>query len=303
MEKEIPVIYNCSISESSRENFLAMDLGQYLRKHADMVFPHRHSFYHLALFTGGKGKFTIDFTNFTIEPYTLYFMSPGQVHTWDFEDIPQGYIVNFNVDFFHSLLLNPDYIRQFGFFGSQAEENVLIVPGHQRDRVEALFSELTEEAGDAVYTRQDLLKVILLHLFHLLDHRRDGMQPTGTSTAGQTLLEQFKALVEQHFKKEKFPSFYAEKLRISSNHLNNICKNYLGKQAGEFIRERIILEAKRLLVNPMSSITSLSYELNFSDNSYFTKFFKKSVGMTPEEFRMEHAVYPSFSKNKIILHP
>jgi len=59
----------------------------------------------------------------------------------------------------------------------------------------------------------------------------------------------------------------------------------VGLQAGEIIRNRVILEAKRLLTNPQLTITEIALELNFNDNSYFTKFFRKTEEVTPEEFR------------------
>jgi len=84
---------------------------------------------------------------------------------------------------------------------------------------------------------------------------------------------------------ENGPKDYAELLYITPNHLNALCKDLLGIQAGEVIRNRILLEAKRLLTNPLLTITEIALQLNFNDNSYFTKFFKKSTGITPEEFR------------------
>jgi AraC family transcriptional activator of pobA len=59
----------------------------------------------------------------------------------------------------------------------------------------------------------------------------------------------------------------------------------LGIPAGEVIRNRIALEAKRLLINNDLTVQEIAGQLNFADNSYFTKFFKKQVGITPEEFR------------------
>jgi AraC-like DNA-binding protein len=74
-------------------------------------------------------------------------------------------------------------------------------------------------------------------------------------------------------------------LYITPNHLNALSKEQLGISAGELIRNRIILEAKRLLAIKDYSIAEIAYELSFADNSYFTKFFKKIEGVTPEEFR------------------
>jgi len=65
----------------------------------------------------------------------------------------------------------------------------------------------------------------------------------------------------------------------------------LGQASGELIRNRVILEAKRLLVLNDYSISQIAYMLNFNDNSYFTKFFKKIEGVTPEEFRKKHYRY------------
>ena len=72
---------------------------------------------------------------------------------------------------------------------------------------------------------------------------------------------------------------------LRSDYLNSVCKFITGKTAGEMIRNRIILEAKRLLVNTQSTISQIAFELNFEDNSYFTKFFKSNAGVSPIDFR------------------
>ena len=74
-------------------------------------------------------------------------------------------------------------------------------------------------------------------------------------------------------------------LYITHNQLNAVCNNCLGRTAGELIREKIVLEAKRLLVNTDLSISEIADKLNFNDRSYFTKFFKKYTNVTPEEFK------------------
>jgi AraC-like DNA-binding protein len=100
------------------------------------------------------------------------------------------------------------------------------------------------------------------------------------------MLRKFLNLIENNVSILKFPSEYAELLYVTPNHLNAICKELIGKSAGEMIRDRIVLEAKRLMVNLDLSISEIAYELNFRDNSYFSKFFKKYAGITPEEFRI-----------------
>jgi len=96
--------------------------------------------------------------------------------------------------------------------------------------------------------------------------------------------------VEQHYPEKKLPKAYAEMLFVTPNHLNAICTATAGKSAGELIRERVLLEAKRLLVNSQMSIAEIGYQLNFEDNAYFSRFFKKYTSVTPEAFRKTQKV-------------
>jgi AraC family transcriptional regulator, transcriptional activator of pobA len=95
-------------------------------------------------------------------------------------------------------------------------------------------------------------------------------------------------LIEKHFNELRLPKQYAALLFITANHLNALCKEMLGKTAGDLIRERIILEAKRLLTNADMTVTQIAYELNYKDNSYFNRFFKKETGLTPDDFRKKY---------------
>ena len=74
-------------------------------------------------------------------------------------------------------------------------------------------------------------------------------------------------------------------LFMTPNHLNALSNAVLGKPAGELIRDRVMLEAKRLLVNSDYTITQIADLLHFEDNAYFTRFFKKYTGLSPENFR------------------
>src|SRR6185312_14343472 len=115
----IPVYDICSLSNqrSLQQELLAERFGAYLKRHDPALhYPHRHSFYHLVLFTKGSGSHTIDFTRFTVRPFEIYFMVPGQVHSWQFKGETDGYIINFSENFFRSFLLNPNYLERFNFF-------------------------------------------------------------------------------------------------------------------------------------------------------------------------------------------
>ena len=259
----------------------------YLTIHQNLRLAHKHSFYHLLLFTEGTGSHAIDFKNFTVRPWQIYFMIPGQVHSWNFEGEVDGYVINFSAPFFQSFLLKPDYLEQFPFFNGVIEEAVVDLPEAVQPGVLKIFEQLVAEGEDSQRLGLDMVKTLLLQLFITIGRLSFEQQSGKVTSFNYTLLKNFQKLIEKNYTKLRLPKEYAELLYITPNHLNASCKEVLGISAGEVIRNRIVLEAKRLLVNLELSISEIAYTLNFEDNSYFSKFFKKQAGLTPEEFRKE----------------
>lgn len=97
--------------------------------------------------------------------------------------------------------------------------------------------------------------------------------------------DQFINLVQQNFRKERFLEFYASKLEITPKHLSRTLKALTGNTAVEWIERYVILEAKVLLKSTNMSIQQIADDLNFPSQSFFGKYFKKNVGMSPKEFR------------------
>ncbi|MCI0920565.1 helix-turn-helix domain-containing protein [Sphingobacterium rhinopitheci] len=280
MISKVPIIEQCTVSNSFHKEIMVEDLAGYLVRNKNLVFPHRHNFYHFVLFTKGSGFHVIDFQRFDVCPGQIYFMIPGQIHSWEFEGEMDGYIVNFDKDLFKNLLLRPDYLSNFSFFSGLVRDEVVQVDSSKLEAVIAVLERMRQQVDD-----RDFSSISLLYLFHLLEGKREGSIANEANVYNHTLLRNFLALIELNYKKLRLPKEYASLLYITPNHLNALCKELLGESAGEIIRNRIVLEAKRLLVIRDFSIAEIAYELNFSDNSYFTKFFKKIEGVTPEEFR------------------
>ena len=279
---KIPVLEQCTVSYQEDKHFLADRLEVYLGKNNNLVFPHRHNFYQMVLFLSGSGKHEIDFREYQVSRGQVYFMGPGQVHTWMFEDNITGFIVNFDIDYFKSLLLQPDYIENLNLF-STLQTGVFDLDEVIVREVTSLLHQLIDLNTQAVGI--DVKRSLLLYILLKLDQAYRPSYSNKTIDYHMVLIKNFKSLVDQHYKALHLPKEYAELLFVTPNHLNSVCKEYLGQQAGEVIRNRILLEAKRLLILPDWTVSQVAYELNFNDNSYFTKFFKKIVGMTPEEFR------------------
>ena len=287
MKSVIPVYDICNLSEFKQNDILISRFSPYLAIHQHLKLAHKHSFYHLLLFTEGGGTHAIDFKSFTVRPYQIYFMIPGQVHSWNFEGEVDGYVINFSVPFFQSFLLKPDYLEQFPFFNGVIDDSVVDLPEAVRPKVLEIFEQLIAESETGQRLGLDMVRTLLMQLFITIG-RLSFEQGSGNVTSfNYTLLKNFQKLIEKNCTTLRLPKEYAGLLHITPNHLNALCKEVLGMPAGEVIRNRIVLEAKRLLVNLQLSISEIAYALNFEDNSYFTKFFKKQAGLTPEEFRKE----------------
>ncbi len=291
MKNTIPVYDICKLSDApvvqKNLDFHVENFGNYVQRHPKSLhLSHGHSFYHMVLFTKGSGKHTIDFTQFNVKPGQLYCMIPGQVHSWDFTGEVDGYIINFSDNFFRSLLLRPDYLEQFIFFSGNSSDGVLQLKNSVLEKIIALFEELLAQAVAVKNNgNTDILRVILLHIFLLVDENTSKAHSSTIAGSRQMLMKNFKRLIEQHYKTIRLPKEYADLLYITPNHLNALCQEMVNTTAGELIRQRILLEAKRLLINADLNISEIAYTLNFKDNSYFSRFFRKYEKISPEDFR------------------
>jgi AraC family transcriptional activator of pobA len=298
-KREIPVYDICTLSEFKQEDILISRFAPYLAHHHNLHLAHKHTFYHLVFFTKGGGKHAIDFKEFDVQPYQIYFMVPGQVHSWSFEGEADGYVINFSVPFFNSFLLKPDYLDQFTFFSGNPTDSVINLPQELQTNIIQLFEQLLNESETGHRLGLDMVRALLLQLFIHIGRLGFAQQINQISPYNYTLLKNFQKLIELHYTNVRLPKDYAELLYITPNHLNALCKDVLGIPAGEAIRNRIILEAKRMLINMQMNISEIAVKLNFDDNSYFTKFFKKQTGLTPEDFRKETLKTPRHENIKL----
>ena len=285
MQTNIPRVDISTLSAYREDDILISRFAPYLAIHPNLTAPHRHSFYHLLFFSEGGGKHTIDFNHFDVKPYQIYFMVPGQVHSWDFDGHVDGYVVNFSSSFFQSFLLKSEYLSSFSFFNGITLESVIDLQDSVQQPVLSLFEKLIAESQQHTVLKDDMLRVLLLQIFIMIQQSISSNKQRSTPFQANPILTNFQKLIEKNYLEIRLPSEYAELLNITPNHLNALCKEHLGTQAGEVIRDRVVLEAKRLLVNLGLSVSEIAYKLNFNDNSYFTKFFKKEVGISPEVFR------------------
>lgn len=281
MKNSIPVYDIQNFKAYKNDGILISRFGAYAQQHQHLHSAHRHRFFHLVFFTAGSGSQQIDFKKFDVAPGLVYFMVPGQVHSWSFTSQPDGYLLNFSADYFNSFLLKSDYLEQFTFFAGQVFE----LPESIQEKIVLIFEEMLSEAAHEQPVADDLIKTLLLKLLITISRVTAPIDRVQGDSYGHTLLKSFQKLIELNYNTLRLPKQYAELLYITPNHLNSLCNDLLGISAGTLIRERVMLEAKRLLINVKLMVAEIAEQLNFADQSYFVKFFKKYEGITPEKFR------------------
>lgn len=100
----------------------------------------------------------------------------------------------------------------------------------------------------------------------------------------------YENLADQHFKTIRSVLGYAEMLDISPKHLNRITQAVINKKASEILVERLVLEAKRMLIFMDDNVVDIAFDLGQEDYSYFARLFKKHSGYSPVSFRQKYKI-------------
>jgi YesN/AraC family two-component response regulator len=229
---------------------------------------------------------------FEIQSGIAFFMAPGQVHNYNFIDETDFYVINFSEGYFQSFLHDAHYYERFPFFLGIANDSVVQLPEELLKKVTGLFDGMIAESHHNSAVSNDLIKVWMLEallLIATLCRNREIVNPPRKSSS---MISEFKKLVDENFITMGLPKDYAPLLFVTPSYLNQIAHKVLGKTAGEVIRDRKLLEAKRMLINQDLHISQIANNLNFADPPHFSKFFKKHTGRSPEEFRKSYLVNP-----------
>jgi AraC family transcriptional regulator, transcriptional activator of pobA len=252
----------------------------------DIEDPHKHTFYEILWFDEGVSSQVIDYQEYVIEPNTLFFISPNQLHHFEEYQPLKGGSVFFTEDFF--LLQQQDKEKLFeitfldNFYASPFLKPDLKIYTEIRQTIDLLIAE-KRRTDTSLTIIQSLLNILLAQIQRAVDS--EGKQ--NTSKKYVILYKKLKNLIDAHYKEGWTASDYAERLFITQHHLNLVAKQVTGKTTSELIRSRCVLEAKRLLTFSDYSVSEIATALGFFDLSYFAKVFKVETEQSPMAFKNE----------------
>ncbi|GGH24813.1 AraC family transcriptional regulator [Dyadobacter endophyticus] len=232
--------------------------------------------------------------NFEIKGDWIYLIPPYRVHQVN-KAGKNGELLSFK----REVLEEDDkefLLDIFKIFNVQGEFSCLRLEEEAAADLGNVFQLLNDEyqktADDLVIVKA-ILKVFLLKLIKVKEQQFTGHD------IHQKRVYEFLMLLESNYLEVRNTDFYAGKLGISSKRLNQILKGKLGKTGMELIHDRIILEAKRMIIHSEQTIKEIAYELGFSDRPYFSRFFKKQTDQTPDEFQKQTRVHQKLKLNTL----
>lgn len=241
--------------------------------------------YQMMLF-GGEGSFSLDMTPYEFSGNTVLFFSPWQHFQWMADAGKEIDCLSFHADFYcieyhkkevacNGLLFNNIY-QQPHFQVSDATYVELV----------DIFRKLKGEIeNDSPYSDSILKSYLQLVLAICSREKNQIVNLSEVILPFNSEIATIQKLVEDNFLQERSPAFYAETLALSSSSFTKKTKRYFGKSPLQLIQDKVILEAKKKLHLTHKSVKEIASELNFDDEFYFSRYFKKNVGLSPIRFR------------------
>lgn len=255
------------------------------KKGKDFLQPYVSAQYHILLFRD-EGKFSVDFTEYTFSGNTILFFTPYQTFQWKAAADTDIHTLTFHGDFYcieyhkkevacNGLLFNNIYLFPHISVSDTDFEEFL-----------SLFQKLEAETTTNIEFSDAILKAYL-QLFLALCSREKKKQLTETETeiTHNEEMAAIQQLIDTHFLTERSASFYASQLALSSSAFTKKTRQFFGKTPTQLIQDRVVLEAKKLLHLTYKPIKEIAAALNFDDEFYFSRYFKKNVGLSPTHYR------------------
>ncbi|MBN9382171.1 MAG: helix-turn-helix domain-containing protein [Chitinophagaceae bacterium] len=253
----------------------------------DRMFFSRDKFnkyFTIAWNPGESQTVTIDGTEYEFPSNSLLTLLFNQ--TFSFEDSSNITAWQFNREFY-CIIDHDSEVSCVGFLFSSTDHMFVKLSDQARKKLELLSDVFIEEFVTSDRIQNEMLLVLLKRLIiYVTGLAKLAYVPAVKNQEERFhIVRKFNLLVEANFKTEHSVSFYADQLCKSPKTLSNVFAIYNQKTPSQIIQERIILEAKRLLLYTDRTVKHITFELGFEDVPYFSNFFKKNAGVSPSDFR------------------
>lgn len=241
--------------------------------------PHKHqNYFEIIYLSAGSGFHTIDSTRYRVKPPMVFVIRKEQVHHWDLEGEPTGYVLILKKAF-----VDESLDKSLKTLLAEISSRPCILPG-ETGTIEQIFRLMVSEykPGETNHNpvMEGMLKALLAKLTGLPGPRPF---PSNRKTG---LFQAYIEMISQDRMIRNSVAFFAHELHTSPQNLNIICRKASCRSAAGILSEYVIGEARRLLLYTSLTVGEVAAKLHFKDNSHFTKYFKRHTGQTPLAFRI-----------------
>jgi AraC-like DNA-binding protein len=235
----------------------------------------------------GSGIYNIDFEQYQFTDNVLFFLSPGQVFTVDSEQIKTAYKLTFARDFY-CIQTHDKEVACNGILFNNIYETPFVKPCAKETAklnfiLESLIEEFQQNETAQYDMLQSYLKQFIISAVRVKKENHVIKEDTETR-----LFKDFSLLVEMNYKTLHSVTDYATRLGISPKSITKHFQKLGAKTPSDFIKSRILLEAKRLLIYTDKTVKEIAFDLGFNDPAYFTRFFTKAIFKSPLQFKKEY---------------
>jgi AraC family transcriptional regulator, transcriptional activator of pobA len=288
---EIPFFHFSFLRDSKVHGVYYNSLDRYLNIYPFIKKDHFHDFYTVILFTGGKGSLMVNSNSYEVQNQSVCLIAPNQVHSFEGLDGMEGIVFFFCQDFYVEEF---SFVRLLNVFSCTSQITGEICKpcidlsekevSHVNDLLKSISNEYEySSSNNSAIIIRSLLNILLLRVSELFDAKS-----SASVKSDSIFIHELSHLVDSYFIREHNIGFYTSAFNVTEKQLNDTCNRHFNCGLKKILTDRLMQEARKLLMSSEFSVSEISYKLNFEDNSYFNKVFKKQIGLTPKRFRDIH---------------
>ncbi|RNL89162.1 helix-turn-helix domain-containing protein [Sinomicrobium pectinilyticum] len=236
-------------------------------------------------------ELTVDFTRYNTRRPSLFFINSNQFMRMDKAGKEQGYFMYYNRDFYCIQIHDAEVACDGLLFNNIYQIPVTELSPRENTIILALYEQIREEFELEASTQEEMLRIYLKQIIIRATRLWKEQQLGKLNSEPNQEIEffrDFSRLVEIHFRKKHSVSDYADLLGVAAKTLSNKFKRHDLPQPNEVIKDRIVLEAKRLLNYTGLSVKQIAYDLGYEDPAYFNRLFTNKAGSSPAVFRKKY---------------
>ena len=240
----------------------------------------------LGLCLKGNAQYSVDTLNHTVSANDIIIISEGQVvNNYQPSDGFSGIAIMLSDDFFHEIIKGIHELSSIFIFSRT--HPVFTLDKDEVNNICTYFQGIKQKMDKQDHHfRRDVVRSLMMTMIYDLGNVMFRIQSGDRKQSrAEVIFAQFIDLVENNFREEKRVSWYAKQLCITPKYLSESVKQVSRRTPNEWIDNYVILEARVMLKDSALSIKEITQRLHFPNQSFFGKFFKEHVGMSPSKYR------------------